>query len=152
MFMELLVKLFDAPMCSDEFFSSFSQLYLDVCNALSFGLIRLSLTLFSFTKLPFMLLDLSLQLKSFLHGRVEGRLRLFICLNEIVCSFELFLGRTATAAGALTGRGCLTRGAIGLSQDSRGLIGLDVMRVCSTLRHFCFIATIFLLRFGKLNY
>ena len=139
-------------MCSDEIFSSFSQLYLDVCNALSFGLIRLSLTLFSLTKLPFMLLDLPLKLKSVLHGLVEGRLRLFICMNDISCSFYLFLGRSATAAGALTGRGCLTRGAIGLSQNSRGLIGLDVMRVCSTLRHFCFIATIFLVRFGKQNY
>ena len=152
MIMELLVKLFDAPMTSDEILAFFSQLYLDVCNALSFGLIRLSLTLFSFTKLPFMLLDLPLKLKSVLHGLVEGRLRLFICMNDIGCSFYLFLGRSATAAGALTGRGCLTRGAIGLSQNSRGLISLDVMRICPTLRHFCFIATIFLLRFGKLNY
>ena len=113
----------------NEIFSSFCKLYLDVCNALSFGLIRLSLTLFGLTKLPFVLLNLPLQLKSFLHRLIECRLRLFICPDDVGRSFELFLGRSATAAGALTGSGRLTRGAIGLRKDSRGFIGIDVMWV-----------------------
>ena len=87
-----------------------------------------------------MLLNLPLQLKSVFHGLIEGRLRFFKCVNDILCSFKLFLGRSVTTAGALTGRGCLTRSAVGLGQDSRRFISVDVMRVRSALRHICFLS------------